>query len=221
MAAGYKDFTAGATLAAADLEDYCELQSVMRFASTAARDTALAGVLTNGLLAYTTDTSTRWRYTGSAWVSDGGGKVLQTVNTQTGEVATGATAMPWDDTIPQNTEGTQFMTLAITPQSASSYLLISVVAILAETTTQRLQAALFVDTTANAIAATHVTTAGSNAPVILSFNHYVASASTTARTYKLRAGSSTAVTTTFNGYSSGRIFGGVASSSITIMEIAA
>ena len=48
------------------------------------------------------------------------GQVLQVVNYQTGALASGTTTMPTDNTIPQNTEGTEFMTLAITPRSASS-----------------------------------------------------------------------------------------------------
>ena len=68
MAQGYKDFTAGATLAAADLEDYCQNQSVLRFASAAARDAACAAILTNGLMTYQTDTSSLTIYNGSIWV---------------------------------------------------------------------------------------------------------------------------------------------------------
>lgn len=71
MAAGYKDFTAGSTLAAADLEDYCELQTVMRFADASARNTALSGVLTEGLLAFLLDTNSLTVYSGSAWSTVG------------------------------------------------------------------------------------------------------------------------------------------------------
>ena len=53
-------------------------------------------------------------------------RLVQVVNTQTGAVATGTTVMPIDDTIPQNTEGDQYMTLAITPTHASNKLLIEV-----------------------------------------------------------------------------------------------
>ena len=34
-------------------------------------------------------------------------RLVQTVNTETGAVATGTTLMPIDDTIPQNTEGNE------------------------------------------------------------------------------------------------------------------
>jgi hypothetical protein len=53
--------------------------------------------------------------------------VVQVKNTQTGAVATGTTTIPLDDTIPQNTEGTEFMTLAITPTSSTNKLKIEVV----------------------------------------------------------------------------------------------
>lgn len=67
MAAGYKDFVAATALAAADIEDYCELQSVMRFASASARDTALASVKTAGMFAYCTGVGLTM-YDGSTWL---------------------------------------------------------------------------------------------------------------------------------------------------------
>lgn len=67
MSQGYKDFTAGSALPAADLEDYCQNQSVMRFASSAARDTALSSVKTEGMLSYQTDNNDLDIYTGSAF----------------------------------------------------------------------------------------------------------------------------------------------------------
>ncbi len=50
--------------------------------------------------------------------------VVQVVNTQDGAVATGTTVLPWDDTIPQNTEGDQYMSLSITPTNASNKLIL-------------------------------------------------------------------------------------------------
>jgi hypothetical protein len=82
----------------------------------------------------------------------GGGKVLQVVNYQTGTMATGTTVLPFDDTIPQNTEGTEFMTLAITPTSATSRLKIDVVWMGSHTIINYFTVALFVGTTANALA---------------------------------------------------------------------
>ena len=71
MAAGYKDFTAGAVLTAADLEDYCENQSIMRFASASARDTALSVVKTEGMYAHLIDLNVDTVYTGSTWSTIG------------------------------------------------------------------------------------------------------------------------------------------------------
>ena len=53
---------------------------------------------------------------------------IQTVNVQDGASTSGTTAIPQDDTIPQNTEGDEYMTLAITPVNSNSKLKIEVVA---------------------------------------------------------------------------------------------
>ncbi len=69
MGAGFKDFTAGAKLPAADVDDYLMRQTIMVFATTAARDTALSGNLEEGMHAYITGTDALYYYDGSAWVS--------------------------------------------------------------------------------------------------------------------------------------------------------
>jgi hypothetical protein len=71
VAEGYKDFTDGSRLYAAEIEEYAQNQAVMRFASAAARDTALATVKTEGMLAYLLDANTLTVYTGSAWSTIG------------------------------------------------------------------------------------------------------------------------------------------------------
>ena len=152
----------------------------------------------------------------------GVGKVLQVANFQTGAVATGTAAFPSDDSIPQITEGTEFMTLAFTPTSATSTLVIEVNFYGSLAAAQFLGVGLFVDTTANALAAASGSLGLSNYHTTVSFIHTLSSASTTARTYRVRAGSNAGgTTTTINGSNSSRTFGGVASSSITITEVAA
>ena len=71
MAQGYLDFVAGQTLTAAQVEDYCELQTTMRFATTAARNTALSGVLIEGLRGYLVDSNVEQVYSGTAWSTVG------------------------------------------------------------------------------------------------------------------------------------------------------
>ena len=151
------------------------------------------------------------------------GKVLQVVNSQTSAVATGTATIPNDDTIPQNTEGTEFMTLAITPTSASSKLKIDVATYICGSDTIRLTTALFQDSTANALAAVMSTPGfaniGGSGPS--GFTHYMTAGTTSATTFKVRIGGNSSVTVTLNGQGGTRRFGGVASSSITITEVAA
>lgn len=67
MGSGFKNFTAGSVLTEADLDDYLMRQTVMTFASSSARDTALSGVLDEGMVAYLEDDDAITVYTGSAW----------------------------------------------------------------------------------------------------------------------------------------------------------
>jgi len=148
--------------------------------------------------------------------------VLQVVSTQTGAVATGTTVLPFDNTIPQNTEGDQYMSLAITPKSSASTLIIDVVWNgAANTAAYGLTVALFQDTTANALAASWVDGYTANASVNIKFTHVMTSGTTSATTFKVRAGRHAAGTTTFNGANGARLMGGVAASSIVIQEVLA
>lgn len=69
--AGAKLFTGGAVLTAAQVNTYLMDQTVMVFASTAARDAAFGGAgeptLSEGMLCYISDANTLLYYTGTAW----------------------------------------------------------------------------------------------------------------------------------------------------------
>lgn len=152
----------------------------------------------------------------------GAGKVLQVVNVTTGAVATGTTVSPLDDTIPQKTEGVEFMTLAITPSHASNKLFIEAQGIAGNSASGNwLTMALFQDTTANSLAAVVEREAVATATALLSINHYMTAGTTSSTTFKIRIGGTDAGTTTLNGAAGSRYMGGVMSSSITITEIAA
>tara|TARA_R110000822_G_scaffold57487_1_gene144501 strand:- start:37 stop:627 length:591 start_codon:yes stop_codon:yes gene_type:complete len=146
------------------------------------------------------------------------GKVVQIVNVTDGTLKSGTTVLPADDTIPQNTEGTEWMTLAITPTSATSKLLIQVVCNMGNDSTVDSALALFQDSTANALAASFIH--NFNSPKIFTINHFMAAGTTSATTFKVRGGAN-AGTNRFNGKSTNRLYGGVASSSITITEYSA
>jgi len=145
------------------------------------------------------------------------GSVLQVVNFQSGTNATGTGVIPYDNTIPQNTEGNEYMTLAITPKFSTSKLKIDVVfvGVNSLSNTNGFTIALFQDSTANAIAAC-ISTIGNSQVIPFLFTHYMTAGTTSSTTFKVRAGSG-AGTTTFNP----AIAGGVLASSITISEIAA
>jgi hypothetical protein len=126
--------------------------------------------------------------------------------------------MPLDDTIPQNTEGDQYMSLAITPKSATNNLRIDVVIFLSSSSANTVTAALFQDSTANAIAAGPCYFPANGKMFEISFSHSMAAGTTSATTFKVRAGDSGASTVTFNGAAGSRLLGGVIASSITIIE---
>ena len=65
MALGFHDFTAADILTASNMDGIVR-QTIMTFASTAARDTALSGNLEEGMHAYNTDDDELYFYSGAA-----------------------------------------------------------------------------------------------------------------------------------------------------------
>ena len=69
--AGALLFTSGSVLTAAQVNTYLMDQSIMRFATTAARDAAFGGAgeptLAEGMFAYIDADNSLYFYTGSAW----------------------------------------------------------------------------------------------------------------------------------------------------------
>ena len=149
------------------------------------------------------------------------GAVVQVVNQTNTGVATGTTTMPSDDTIPQNTEGDQYMTLNITPKSTTNILIIEVVAVRANSASIPSTIALFQDSIANALAAITDNLPAVDQETVGGFTHKMTAGTTSAIAFKVRIGANGASTTTFNGSVGGRLLGGVMASSITIWEIAA
>ena len=74
--AGYRLYTTGDVLTAAQVQFNLQNQSIMYFANAAARDAALTvGVVQEGMFAYLADTNTTVFYDGAAWQSFGTGDV--------------------------------------------------------------------------------------------------------------------------------------------------
>jgi hypothetical protein len=79
--AGYKLFATGDVLTAAQVNTYLMQQTVMVFASSAARTTALSGVLAEGMVSYLQDTNSLEVYDGSAWIGATGDITALTAGT--------------------------------------------------------------------------------------------------------------------------------------------
>lgn len=67
--AGYHLFNTGDVLTAAQVQYNLQNQTIMYFATAAARNSALSGVLVEGMFCYLADTNSTEYYDGAAWVS--------------------------------------------------------------------------------------------------------------------------------------------------------
>jgi hypothetical protein len=79
--AGYKLFATGDVLTAAQVNTFLMQQTVMVFADSAARTTALSGVLAEGMVSYLQDTNSLEVYDGSGWVGATGDITALTAGT--------------------------------------------------------------------------------------------------------------------------------------------
>jgi hypothetical protein len=194
-------------------------------------DTSGALVLqtNNGTTALTLDTSQNATFAGTLTTAAKGiakaslpaGAVLQVVNVQTGAYASTTAIIPFDNTIPQNTEGTELFTVAITPISATSKLFISATLQMTQNPGNWVVIAIFQDSTANAVTATAGYIASATGGFPISLTNYMTAGTTSSTTFKLRYGPGNTGTTSVNSGGAGQVFGGVCISSMTIMEIAA
>lgn len=165
-------------------------------------------------------------------ITDGGAGAAVTVSTATGTVlqvlqdtyvdsANLSTVIPLDDTPPQSGEGTEVLSQAITPADATNKVLCIVDCWgSVSAANSALIVALFRGTTCINVAS-H-TTASTNFPSVVSFAFLDSPASASAQTYSVRVGPNGAAThVRLNGSSVGRQYGGAASSTLTVMEVAA
>jgi hypothetical protein len=109
---GYKDFTVGQVLTSAQVDGYLMQQTIMVFASSAARTSALSAVLAEGMFSYLTDTNATQYYDGAAWVdiSNPGDITAVTAGTGlTGGGTSGSVSLAIDSTVATLT-GTQTLT---------------------------------------------------------------------------------------------------------------
>jgi len=147
------------------------------------------------------------------------GDVVQVVHYQTGAVASGSTVMPIDDTIPQITEGDEYMTLSVAATSAINILKFEVIANVCSNSNNGGSVALFNPSSADALASVQHYT-GSSEYLTQTLKHSQLAGTTDAINYRVRMGGSSG-TMTFNGVGAARRGGGSYSSGITITEVMA
>ncbi len=137
----------------------------------------------------------------------------QAVSATYSTATTTASTIPCDGTIPQNTEGAQILSLAITPKSATSKLYFFITANVNNSNNEPVTVALFQDSTANALASYPGISYGRTSAY--TWVYTMTSGTTSATTFKVRVGS-TASTTYINRSENFSDYATV--SSIVIME---
>lgn len=215
----------------ADLPDASAARTNLGLTAFATKASLVIGDFSAGL--FTADTDGRAPFADGIWTTAkiandavdytkvAAGAVVQVANVLVSTSTAGTTLIPADDTIPQITEGNEYMTLAFTPKAATNKLKIEVVLHGSHSVTSDYQSvALFQDAVANALTAAidRVDSAGVREMVL---THFMTAGTTSAITFRVRAGGNSAGTFTFNGTGGSRRFGGVMTSSITVTEIKA
>lgn len=150
--------------------------------------------------------------------------IQQRVTTVEDSMITHSTTIPYDDSIPQITEGSQYFTVSITPKSATSKLIVRVeFNYTNDNNSSYTVIALFQDAGADALKAVGGNSVGGgfNAMTQSVFEYEMTSGSTSATTFRVRAGTGSGTAITLNGVSGGRLFGGVCTSLITVTEYGA
>lgn len=150
-----------------------------------------------------------------------GADVQAPVITEDGTVATGATLLPIDNSIPQITEGDEYITVTITPKKSTNKLIIDGIWHGAHSAgSGELAGALFQDATAGALKGFVAAKANqTNQLAQISVYHEMTAGTTSSTTFRLRVGTGIAGTTTFNGISGAVIFGGVMGSFLRVREV--
>jgi len=121
------------------------------------------------------------------------------------------TVIPLDDTIPQNTEGTEVLTVTITPKKATNKIRLRFSAFGgAAAGAMGCVVALFKDSGADAICTSMQWFRDNDSPNTLYLEFEETAGSTTARTYRIRVGPTAANTIRLNGDDDQRYFGGTA-----------
>lgn len=152
------------------------------------------------------------------------GRVVRLGRTEyTARTATAsAPAIPRDNTIPQITEGTEYMTITVTNKFANSKLLVRGRVNLGLSSNLYCAAALFQTGNSNALVTQEIGGPGLSwvpASYAMVLEAEVSTGSVTSWTFSLRAGPSSSTTIYFNGDGTNQIYGGALLSFIEVYEV--
>ena len=148
-----------------------------------------------------------------------GGVLLQRLRAETATYTSTTTTIPDDNTVPQNTEGAQLLTQAITPGNTNNILRITGVVTIAASASARTGVALFQDSTAGALNAVSTGHSGGGQEQQAVLIHEMSAGTTSETTFKLRYGPSSG-TAYVNGNNVAQKYGGVQFSHLTVEEYA-
>lgn len=144
------------------------------------------------------------------------------VSASTNSVVPCSTIIPFDNTIPQITEGTQVLSVTITPLNAASTIEITYSVEGSSSTAMSVIGCVFQDTTVNALTGSLSlgTETGPNMKFLLTRTFTVLATTIGARTYFLRVGPGSSGTFYVNGDKTGAgLFGGALTATIVAREI--
>ncbi|WP_133253035.1 hypothetical protein [Rhizobium wuzhouense] len=131
-------------------------------------------------------------------------------------------AIPLDDTIPQSSEGTEILSVSITPKSTTNRLRARACLVGAVSSANKaIIAAIFSGASANALCARYVTAPTADFEHELNMEVEWVPGVTTNQTITVRAGSSSGGNLSLNGNSGGRIFGGASRCTLIVEELEA
>jgi hypothetical protein len=147
------------------------------------------------------------------------GTVVQTAYSEYTANTNLTTVLPVDDTVPQNTEGTEILSATITPRFATSTILVRFEGQGSSSSIVTLCAALFRDSIVNALASRMETEDTANFARAMSIVYMDSPATASAVTYKIRVGAGSAATIRMNGSTASRFFGGTSRSTLVVQEI--
>ena len=147
--------------------------------------------------------------------SGGGGILLQSITGTSTAPGSSSTSFPFDNSIPQITEGVEVVTASITPSNASNILEIMAICQVAANE-DNIGVALFQDSNADAIASAFHLRDFSGSSVIIF--HRMVAGTTSSTTFSMRMGSPSP-TSYWNRMPNGNIFGGTIPSIINIKEL--